>query len=41
MRRQLADADEESVDTDHLDDIEDGSGCTEIWKHLSDERDEE
>jgi hypothetical protein len=33
--------DESPVDTSHLDDIEDGCGCTEIWEHLSDERDEE
>lgn len=25
--------------TDHLDDLPDGSGCTEIWEHLSGERD--
>ena len=25
----------------HLTDIPDGAGCTEIWEHLSDERDEE
>lgn len=23
----------------HVADIEDGSGCTEIWEHLSDKRD--
>lgn len=23
---------------DHLDDIPDGAGCTEIWEHLSDRR---
>jgi hypothetical protein len=22
----------------HLDDIEDGCGCTEIWEHMSDRR---
>ena len=30
--------------TAHLNDIEDGAGCTEIWEHLSEkrgERDEE
>ena len=31
---------DEDVDTDHLDDVEDGCGCTEIWEHLSDEREE-
>lgn len=38
-RRQL---ESEAVDTSHLDDVEDGCGCTEIWEHLSEgrERDE-
>ncbi|WP_436928870.1 hypothetical protein [Halosimplex halobium] len=35
--------DEESADGDaradaHLDDVDDGCGCTEIWEHLSEER---
>jgi hypothetical protein len=25
--------------TDHLDEVEDGAGCTEIWEHLSEQRD--
>ena len=25
----------------HLTDVPDGAGCTEIWEHLSDERDED
>jgi len=25
---------------DHLSDLPDGSGCTEIWDHLSEEREE-
>lgn len=25
-------------DRDHLNDLEDGSGCTEIWEHLSERR---
>jgi len=34
----------ESVDEDqngtcHLDDVEDGCGCTEIWEHMSEQRD--
>ena len=35
-------SDDESreVDTSHLDDVEDGCGCAEVWEHLSDERDE-
>ena len=28
---------DEQVD-EHLDDVEDGCGCTEIWEHLSDRR---
>ena len=24
--------------TDHLDDVADGCGCTEIWEHLSEQR---
>ncbi|WP_259371278.1 MULTISPECIES: hypothetical protein [Halostella] len=23
---------------DHLDDVDDGCGCTEIWEHLSERR---
>lgn len=29
--------DDEQVD-EHLEDVEDGCGCTEIWEHLSDRR---
>ncbi|WP_096393309.1 hypothetical protein [Halorubrum trapanicum] len=25
---------------DHLDDVEDGAGCTEIWERLSERREE-
>ncbi|WP_195893039.1 hypothetical protein [Halopiger djelfimassiliensis] len=32
-------ADEEREDA-HLEDIEEGAGCTEIWEHLSEKRDE-
>lgn len=35
-----AEADDEPVDTSHLDDVEDGCGCTEIWEHLSTDRDD-
>jgi hypothetical protein len=31
-------ADVEEPTTDHLDDVEDGCGCTEIWEHMSEER---
>lgn len=27
--------------TDHLEELEDGSGCTEIWEHLSERREAE
>ena len=26
---------------EHLDDVADGCGCTEVWEHLSDRRTEE
>ena len=32
---------EESRHDAHLRDVEPGAGCTEIWEHLSEERDEE
>jgi hypothetical protein len=28
----------DDVDTEHLDDVEAGAGCTEIWEHLSERR---
>jgi hypothetical protein len=31
----------EPHDDGHLNDVPDGAGCTEIWEHLSDRRDEE
>lgn len=31
-------ADAEEPTTDHLDDVDDGCGCTEIWEHMSEER---
>jgi hypothetical protein len=27
-------------DMEHLDDLPDGAGCTEIWEHISENRDE-
>jgi len=38
--REDADAEVEEPATDHLDDVEDGCGCTEIWEHLSENRDD-
>jgi hypothetical protein len=29
------------AEDDHLSDLADGSGCTEIWEHLSERRDDE
>ncbi len=40
MTGKLDTTEEESVDTSHLENVEDGCGCTEIWEHLSDEREE-
>ncbi|MES3518494.1 MAG: hypothetical protein PPP58_12615 [Natronomonas sp.] len=37
----MSESQEEEIDTSHLDDVEDGCGCTEIWEHLSDGRDED
>ncbi|MFC7096701.1 hypothetical protein [Halobaculum marinum] len=28
---------DDEVDTSHLDDLEDGCGCAEVWEHLSEE----
>jgi hypothetical protein len=30
---------DEEATTDHLDDVEDGCGCAEVWEHLSEQRD--
>jgi hypothetical protein len=30
--------DDEEKQTDHLDDVEDGCGCAEVWEHLSEQR---
>ncbi|WP_224450191.1 hypothetical protein [Haloprofundus salilacus] len=35
-RRSPDETDE--TDDDHLSDLEDGAGCTEIWEHLSERR---
>ncbi|MFB6142483.1 MAG: hypothetical protein ABEJ30_03975 [Halorientalis sp.] len=31
---------EEQVPTDHLDDIDDGCGCAEVWEHTSERRED-
>jgi hypothetical protein len=33
-------AEHDDVDTTHLDDVEAGAGCTEIWEHLSERREQ-
>ncbi|MDG5775667.1 hypothetical protein VB773_06150 [Haloarculaceae archaeon H-GB2-1] len=38
MSNAKAQAEQEEPDADHLDDVEDGCGCTEIWEHLSERR---
>jgi hypothetical protein len=50
MSEQIHDTDDETdattdqadkaVETDHLDDMDDGCGCAEVWEHLSENRDE-
>jgi len=38
-RQQTSESgDEYDVDTSHLDGVEDGCGCAEVWEHLSDQR---
>lgn len=36
----MNDAETEESATDHLEDIEDGAGCTEIWEQLSEQREQ-
>ncbi|WP_276258703.1 hypothetical protein [Haloglomus litoreum] len=38
MSEEAATVDEEEIDTSHLDDVEDGCGCAEVWEHLSEGR---
>jgi len=39
-RSEESSGDDEVRADAHLDDVADGCGCTEIWEHLSEERDE-
>jgi hypothetical protein len=32
------DPERDAADSDHLDDVEDGAGCAEIWERLSEQR---
>jgi hypothetical protein len=34
------DIDEQNEYQDHLNNLEDGSGCTEIWEHITEYREE-
>jgi hypothetical protein len=38
---QQADPRDPEPATDHLQDVDDGCGCAEVWEHLSDARDAE
>jgi hypothetical protein len=39
--QQATDQDaDEAVETGHLDDMEDGCGCAEVWEHLSERRED-
>ena len=37
---EAPDEDGEEADTGHLDGVEVGAGCTEIWEHLSEQREQ-
>jgi len=45
LDEQAATDESEESDADrersHLSDVEDGAGCTEIWEHLSERREDE
>ncbi|MFC7154827.1 hypothetical protein ACFQPA_05075 [Halomarina halobia] len=34
----MADQDRRDDDRHHLDELEDGCGCAEVWEHLSEQR---
>lgn len=39
---ERASRDDHDLDVDdHLDDVEAGAGCTEVWEHLSEHRDDD
>lgn len=37
---EKSDGERETCEKEHLDGLTDGSGCTEIWEHLSERRSE-
>ncbi|ACV10366.1 hypothetical protein Huta_0178 [Halorhabdus utahensis DSM 12940] len=45
MRQSTADEETtedaaQSIEDDHLEDVEDGCGCAEVWEHLSEQRED-
>ena len=40
MSKRAESRDDEAVDTCHLDGLDDGCGCAEVWDHLSEQRDD-
>lgn len=40
MTRPIDDEPDDELEAGHLDDVEDGVGCTEIWEHLSESRED-
>jgi ribosomal protein L12E/L44/L45/RPP1/RPP2 len=40
-QREERDDQREERDDDHLSDVPDGAGCTEIWEHLAERREDE
>lgn len=37
-QQEKTESDREATDSEHIDEVPDGCGCTEIWEHLSGER---
>jgi len=38
---RVDDAADDGVETAHLEDVEDGCGCAEVWEHMSERRAED
>jgi hypothetical protein len=36
----VAKSPDERIDMSHLEDVDDGCGCAEVWEHLSERRDD-
>ncbi len=42
LTQKMSNSSSSAADDDaHLDEVPDGAGCTEIWEHLSDGRDDD